>query len=156
MMDAYYNKHYIRLREDRCIIEGWSNGPHNQRTPTEEDILLNDKGGYQFRLIVDGQATEENPPLYEIPGMIPLYRWSGSEVIRRSEDELAADRAAYQAAQQKQARLAELHRLLESTDYIAAKIAEGAATREEYADKLAQRQAWRTEINDLESEASND
>jgi len=29
---------------------------------------------------------------------------------------------------------------LKSTDYIAAKIAEGAATREEYAEKIQQRQ----------------
>ena len=52
-----------------------------------------------------------------------------------------------------EARLNALHQLLERTDYIAAKIAEGSATREEYADMIAQRQAWRTEINALESEA---
>lgn len=38
--------------------------------------------------------------------------------------------------------------LLSSTDYIAAKIAEGVATKEEYADKLALRQQWRKDIND--------
>ena len=37
------------------------------------------------------------------------------------------------------------------TDYIAAKIAEGAATREEYAEELAERAAWRARINELES-----
>lgn len=37
--------------------------------------------------------------------------------------------------------------LLSQTDYIAAKIAEGAATKEEYADKLALRQQWRKDIN---------
>lgn len=36
---------------------------------------------------------------------------------------------------------------LTATDYIAAKIAEGKATREEYADKIAERQAWRDNIN---------
>lgn len=36
---------------------------------------------------------------------------------------------------------------LTSTDYIAAKIAEGKATREEYADKIAERQTWRDDIN---------
>lgn len=46
-------------------------------------------------------------------------------------------------------RIAELKRLLADTDYIAAKIAEGAATREEYAEQLVQRQAWRDEINEL-------
>lgn len=36
---------------------------------------------------------------------------------------------------------------LSSTDYIAAKIAEGKATKTEYADKIAQRQKWRDDIN---------
>jgi hypothetical protein len=36
---------------------------------------------------------------------------------------------------------------LTATDYIAAKIAEGKATKVEYADKIAQRQTWRDDIN---------
>ena len=36
---------------------------------------------------------------------------------------------------------------LSSTDYIAAKIAEGKATQEEYAKKIEERQAWRDDIN---------
>lgn len=43
-----------------------------------------------------------------------------------------------------------LKKRLSQTDYIAAKIAEGDATVEEYADKTAQRKAWRQEINELE------
>ena len=39
---------------------------------------------------------------------------------------------------------------LADTDYIAAKIAEGAATPEDYADKLADRALWRAKINELE------
>lgn len=41
---------------------------------------------------------------------------------------------------------------LTSTDYIAAKIAEGKATKEEYADKIAERQTWRDDINAANSE----
>ena len=37
---------------------------------------------------------------------------------------------------------------LSSTDYIAAKIAEGVATKTEYKNKLALRQQWRKDIND--------
>jgi hypothetical protein len=44
-----------------------------------------------------------------------------------------------------------LKRLLANTDYIAVKIAEGAATAADYADKIAQRQAWREEIQQLET-----
>ena len=36
---------------------------------------------------------------------------------------------------------------LTATDYIAAKIAEGKATKTEYADKIDERQQWRDVIN---------
>ena len=41
---------------------------------------------------------------------------------------------------------------LTSTDYIAAKIAEGKATKTEYADKIAERQGWRDDINAAKDE----
>lgn len=41
---------------------------------------------------------------------------------------------------------------LSSTDYIAAKIAEGKATQEEYAEKISQRQQWRDDINNAQEE----
>ena len=41
---------------------------------------------------------------------------------------------------------------LSSTDYIAAKIAEGKATKSEYADKIAERQQWRDDINTAKDE----
>ena len=41
---------------------------------------------------------------------------------------------------------------LTSTDYIAAKIAEGKATTEEYAEKIALRQQWRDDINAAKAE----
>lgn len=52
----------------------------------------------------------------------------------------------------KQMRIAELKMFLADTDYAVIKIAEGAATKEEYADLIAQRQAWRAEINELEGQ----
>ena len=41
---------------------------------------------------------------------------------------------------------------LSSTDYIAAKIAEGKATKTEYADKITERQQWRDDINAAKDE----
>lgn len=41
---------------------------------------------------------------------------------------------------------------LSSTDYIAAKIAEGKATKKDYADKIEQRQQWRDDINAAKAE----
>ena len=41
---------------------------------------------------------------------------------------------------------------LTATDYIAAKIAEGKTTKAEYADKIAERQQWRDDINAAQAE----
>ena len=41
---------------------------------------------------------------------------------------------------------------LTATDYIAAKIAEGKATKTEYAAKIAERQQWRDNINAAQAE----
>lgn len=41
---------------------------------------------------------------------------------------------------------------LSSTDYIAAKIAEGKATKTEYAGKITERQQWRDDINAAQAE----
>lgn len=49
-------------------------------------------------------------------------------------------------------RIAELKKKLSDTDYVVIKIAEGAATAEEYSEVIASRQVWREEINQLEKE----
>lgn len=41
---------------------------------------------------------------------------------------------------------------LTSTDYIDNKIIEGAATKEHYADRIAERQQWRNDINAARAE----
>lgn len=46
----------------------------------------------------------------------------------------------------------DLKNKLIASDYAIIKIAEGAATREEYADLITQRQEWRAQINELEAE----
>lgn len=70
--------------------------------------------------------------------------WIVEAIPEKSEEE--------KAAEAKEKRIEELKKKLAETDYIAAKIAEGAATKEEYADVLAQRQAWRDEINQLQGD----
>lgn len=84
----YYNKHYIRIREDGCIVDGFSDA---FREPTEDAICINEQGGYQFRLFPGG---EENPSLFDWDGMIPLYKWDGEVAIWRTEEEIEAERAA--------------------------------------------------------------
>ena len=51
--------------------------------------------------------------------------------------------------------LEELKNNLSNTDYIACKIAEGSATKEEYAELIQARQEWRDRINQLEEVIRN-
>lgn len=52
--------------------------------------------------------------------------------------------------------ISELKSKLAASDYAVIKIAEGAATPEEYADLISQRQQWRARINELEASLSNE
>jgi len=88
-MDEFYNCHYITIDDKYRITFAWSDGPRPDLDTTGA-ICINDKGGYQFRLFPGG---EENPSLTDWDG-IPLYKWDGEQVIRRTEAEIAADRAA--------------------------------------------------------------
>ena len=111
-MNKSYNHHYIRVREDMAITHGFSDA---FMEPQDSDILLNDKGGYQFRLFADG---EENPNLYSMDN-IPLYRWTGSEVVVRTEEEIAADRATME----KEHRTAETERIANATETVLLELA---------------------------------
>lgn len=65
--------------------------------------------------------------------------WTLSVIPEKTKEELALE-AAEESKQ-------EALRNLQKTDYVAAKIAEGVATKEEYAEVLAQRQEWRNQVN---------
>ena len=85
----FYNHHYITTRPDGAIIDAWSDGPHPEKETTNA-ICINEQGSYQFRLYPGG---EENPPIYGMGG-IPLYKWDGSQVVSRTENEIEAEGAA--------------------------------------------------------------
>lgn len=84
----FYNKHYIAVDGRGRIMDGFSDA---FRKPSETDICINEKGGYQFRLFPNG---EENPALHEWEHMIPLYKYESGEVKHRSDVEIEADIAA--------------------------------------------------------------
>ena len=77
---------------------------------------------------------------------IANYKYSGGEIVHRTAEDKADELANLAVTRE----IGELKAALAATDYIAIKIAEGAATHEEYADKIAQRAAWRARINELE------
>ncbi|MDR2150234.1 MAG: hypothetical protein LBO67_05365 [Spirochaetaceae bacterium] len=94
-----------------------------------------------------------------LTGLFTLRRWqrlgrsfgSGLHATLHSHRSLHPRFASPKNAKQNAERIRYLKRLLANTDYIAVKIAEGAATAADYADKIAQRQAWREEIQQLET-----
>lgn len=140
-------RHYITIDEENRITNGWSTGEHPGLGPGQNDVLLTDKGGVTFALL-----GIEYPILFtDDADKIPLYAWESGAVRWRTQEEIDADRPDT-AAQERESRISELKRQLADTDYAVIKIAEGAATAEEYADVIALRQAWRAEINELEAE----
>lgn len=77
-------------------------------------------------------------------------------VLEKIPDEeiknLAEQQAEYEKTEEyKQFKISELKQKLTETDYIACKISEGSATREEYSDIIFQRKMWREEINKMEA-----
>lgn len=103
-------RHYIAIDAQGRITSGWSDGPQRDRDTTGA-VCINEAGGYQFRLHPGG---EENPALHTEDG-IPLYRWDGGRVVRRSEEEVQADRAALPAPAP-----SEQERLRADVDFLAA------------------------------------
>ena len=86
------------------------------------------------------------------------FKSEHSDYIEITEDEFNAatkpkePTGEQKAAKEKQARIVELHRLLEGLDYIGVKIATGRATREEYAEEIALMDEYASELNELEGE----
>ena len=105
---------------------------------TEIDEGVSDKYHHAQNNYLDKSVFDDN-------GICNFKLVDGKPVLRTKEDK--APELAKIAVKQE---ISELKARLADTDYIAAKIAEGAATREEYADKLAERAAWRARINELE------
>jgi hypothetical protein len=56
---------------------------------------------------------------------------------------------AEKTAAENRKKLDDVKKKLADTDYVVIKIAEGAATKEDYATEITQRQAWRKEAEDL-------
>lgn len=103
------------------IDEGEGDKYHHAQNNYLPDGLMDENGIFNYKL------TDGKPEL-------------------RTAEEKAPELERITAAQE----ILELKSKLAATDYIAAKIAEGAATREEYAEELAERAAWRNKINELE------
>ncbi len=87
---------------------------------------------------LDKPLTDENG--------IYNYKLVDGKIIERTKEDKAPDLALANASRE----IAELKTKLVETDYIAAKIAEGSATVEEYSEEIRKRREWRARINELE------
>ena len=89
---------------------------------------------------------------------LPLDEWESIfDKAELTDGIIAGDKNGYPVVipkdtpeYKKQIEIETLKGYLASTDYVALKIAEGSATREEYADVIAQREEWRSRIRELE------
>lgn len=91
-----------------------------------------------------------------------LYRYW--QILKRPEPEPYVPTPEEEAERKRQERIRKLYQSLKETDYVALKLAEVVAEKddealaqmlEEYADVLANRKAWREELSELLGEESD-
>lgn len=99
----------------------------------------------EFIIFVSNKGVEITPEQYNaLKNGTMQFNDSLTAVVAVPENEILL--------RQKSTRIAELKSYLSATDYQSHKHADGAMTEEEFAPIRAQRQAWRDEINALETE----
>lgn len=139
-MDENSYKVYVKVDENGIIIAINSDAFLTDTTNwIEIDEGIGDKYHHAQNHYLPAGLTDENG--------IFNYKLADGKPELRTAEEKAPELERVTTAQE----IAELKAKLAATDYIAAKIAEGAAIREEYAAELAERAAWRARINELES-----
>lgn len=87
-----------------------------------------------------------------------MYVKLNDKLIKRERtlEEINQEKEYLNSVAYKEEKIRVLKEKLQNTDYIACKLAEGTATKEEYANELLKRQEWRDEINKFEKEIEND
>lgn len=90
-MDESRCRHYVLLRQDGAVTDGWSDGVKPE-LDTSGAVCINDHGGYQFEIVPGGDGL----PMCA-GGGVPLYRWDGFQVVKRPAEAVAAELAALPA-----------------------------------------------------------
>ena len=126
-----------------------SEPPEPPEPPEPEDLEVSEEelaadeavekdGKPYWQRVYDGDI--EGPAFKHVDAEGVFTDYTLDEVL--SSDKTSAQKAGYLAGC-----IADFKEQLAATDYIALKLAEGVATAEEYADKLAERQSLRDTIN---------
>jgi len=121
----------------------------------EKKVYIGKKADGTLVYHTDKKAMKELDGVTKVLKEMPLEEFEAKgSLVREINGELFFGKTdAEKQAEKDEARVRLLKKMLADTDYIAAKISEGSATREEYAGKIAERQAWRDEIRQLEEAA---
>ena len=125
------------------------NGIFTEEAPADIDPRATAAAGVEMYLL-PVNATFDEPPA-EIMGFNRVWdgqNWEYEEI----PDEEPEQQPEPTEIELKQYKINELKSNLYVTDYVVIKIAEGVATKEEYAEVIANRAEWRAEINQLEVE----
>lgn len=146
-MENNKSKVYIKVDEQGRVLRCEGGYTTRNIDNIEEWLLIDEGTGDKYNLC---QSNYFDGGLYTEDD-ICRYKWTGTEAVERSEEELETERAQQEQVAYPARRVAELKQLLADSDYAVIKIAEGAATMEEYSYLITQRQAWREEINSLEN-----
>ena len=131
---------YVKTGEDNIIIAVNSNAFISD---IANWIAIDEGCGDKYH---HAQGNYFDIPITDEMGIYNYKLVDGKPILRTEEDK-APEIAKINALTE----ISSLKKKLADTDYIAAKIAEGAATREEYEEQIAQRAIWREKINELET-----
>ena len=137
--DAFLSKVYVRTNDNSFITAVNSS---DFLSNAEGWILIDTGVGDKYH---HAQGNYFEKPIMDENGIYNYKLVDGTPVETTDED-----KAPYIAKINARREISSLKAKLAETDYVAAKIAEGAATKEEYEAEIAQRQAWRARINELE------
>lgn len=124
-------KYFIKVENEKIV--GTYSGP-SDNTIQEENLI---KEGYIEIPYEQSIYLNSMKPLKYVNGEVLIDE---EQVLKDSQLEELYNQYNFVYSQ------------LQSTDYVACKIAEGASTKEEYQDILDQRVEWRKQINELQEE----
>jgi hypothetical protein len=140
-MDRLYHNLFIKIYpQEGIMVYFWKKNGQVYRHAAETGAAAM-KAAKQMDGLSGQPEAEASDEEFEAGGCLARLI-GGSIATGKTEDGKQLEQNA--------GRLRVLKRQLADTDYIAVKIAEGAATAQDYAAKIAKRQAWRAETGLLE------
>jgi hypothetical protein len=94
MKNIFIFRHYARFDSNNNMMHGFSDAFPNSLQ--DGDICINKQGGRHFEIF-----NQINPPLHTMDG-IPLFKWDGKTIKRRTDKEIEADKLVLSELIQKQ------------------------------------------------------